>query len=345
MGTAQTQSTTTGRKAGKDKNIMKSWAVQLAHNVNDHPIENASWFTLTQKLNGIRGTFYRGAILGRNGTHYAGLEHIEEVLKPYSDYVFDGELTLSDPGPLTDSEAFRAAAGLVRRKNGDKSNLALTIFDAIPVNEFESGCSHETYRARREFLDEFSSRTACTPGVRVLPALYQGCDTSVIPALLRKMTFEGKEGLIANLDTEYMARRNSGILKIKQFHTMDLPIIRCEAGSGELSGTLGAFIVDFDGCEVGVGTGFTREQRDMYWLSRDSLCGCLCEVKYKEVSYNNRGTKSIQFPVFTSLRSDKREVSYGPDHPARLFDMLNQPPAPTTPEFPASTDGQICFSF
>lgn len=311
---------------------MKTWNVQLAHNINDHPIAPGEWFTLTQKLNGIRGTFYRGGILGRNGTHYTGLEHIEKVLSPYSDLVFDGEITLANPGTLSDSEAFRSAAGLVRRKSGDKSNLALTIFDAIPTAEFESGDSRTSYRSRREFLDELSSRFSGLPNVRILPALYQGSDATMIPQLLRKMTAEGKEGLIANLDTPYQCRRNSGILKIKQFHTMDLPIIRCEPGTGEFSNMLGSFIVNFKGNEVGVGVGFTMEQRSCFWSIRDKLAGKLVEVKYKEVSSNAFGGQSLQFPVFLSLRTDKQEVSYGPAAPLDLFRYIpalaNPAPAP-----------------
>lgn len=301
---------------------MKDWKVQLAHNINDHPIAPGEWFTLTQKLNGVRGTFYRGEVLGRNGTRYAGLEHIAKALEPCSGFVFDGELTLADPGRLTDSEAFRAAAGLVRRKSGDKSNLALTIFDVIPLNEFESNSGRTTYRARREQLDKLADRFAGIPNIRILPALYQGRDPSVIPQLLHKMTREGKEGLMANLDTAYQRRRSSGILKIKQFHTMDLPILRCEPGTGEFANTLGSFVVDFNGSEVGVGVGFTREQRDTFWYSRDTLRGKLCEVKYKEVSSNARGTQSLQFPVFLSLRTDKREVSYGPSAPSLIFKLL-----------------------
>ena len=295
---------------------MKTWNVQLAHSINDHPIAPGDWFTLTQKLNGVRGTFYRGEVLGRSGARYAGLDHIAKALAPYSNLVFDGELTLADPGSLTDGEAFRAASGLVRRKSGDKSNLALTIFDVIPVDEFESGVSRASYRARREELDRLASRFADIPCVRVLPTLYQGRDASVIAPLLRRMTAEGKEGLMANLDTAYACRRSSGILKIKQFHTMDLPILRCEPGTGELAGTLGSFVVDYKGNEVGVGVGFTREQRDDFWRCQDDLRGKLAEVKYKEISSNNQGGQSLQFPVFLALRTDKREISYGPRCPS-----------------------------
>lgn len=331
---------------------MKKWNVQLAKTIDDTPIADGTWFTLTQKLNGIRGTFCAGEIIGRNGTAYAGLEHISEALKPYGDFVFDGELTLADPGNLTDNETFRAAAGLVRRKGGDKSNLALTVFDILPLSEFERGRSSKTYRSRRELLDVFAEKLSPSSPVRVLPALYQGNDPSVISPLLDKMTAEGKEGLIANLDTPYQCKRNSGLLKIKRFYTIDLPVLRCEEGTGENAGTLGAFIVGFNGCEVGVGTGFTRDERDLFWLNRDKLAGSLCEVKYKEVSSNNHGGQSLQFPTFVSLRTDKREVSVTGSGLRALKASAEQFSARTLPStlnlldcLSAEESGQFCFCF
>lgn len=45
---------------------------------------------------------------------------------------------------------------------------------------------------------------------------------------------------------------------------------------------------------------------------RYKMPGRLCEVKYKEISYDkNTGAESLQFPVFISIRTDKDEVSYG----------------------------------
>ena len=93
---------------------------------------------------------------------------------------------------------------------------------------------------------------------------------------------------------------------------MDLPILRCEEGSGRLEGKLGAFVLDFRGNEVKVGSGFSDEQRDTYWQNREEIAGTLCEVKYKEVSSDkNTGLESLQFPVFIRLRDDKSEASYG----------------------------------
>ena len=92
---------------------------------------------------------------------------------------------------------------------------------------------------------------------------------------------------------------------------MDLPILRCEEGTGRLSGKLGALVLGFHGNEVKVGSGFSDEQREKYWEERETIIGTLCEVKYKEISSNKTtGNKSLQFPIFIRLREDKYEISY-----------------------------------
>lgn len=92
---------------------------------------------------------------------------------------------------------------------------------------------------------------------------------------------------------------------------MDLPIVRCEEGTGRLSGTLGALVLNYKGNEVKVGSGLSDEMREALWNNAENLIGVLCEVKYKEISKDkNTGLESLQFPVFVSLRLDKNEVSY-----------------------------------
>ena len=148
--------------------------------------------------------------------------------------------------------------------------------------------------------------------MRILPVLYSGTDQSKIPELLDQMVREDKEGLMVNLDVPYKRKRHNGILKVKRFYTMDLPIVACEEGSGRLAGVLGAFVLNYKGNEVRVGSGFTDEQRVLYWEHRDELTDVLCEVKYKEISYDkNTGAESLQFPVFVQLRTDKNDVSFG----------------------------------
>lgn len=295
-------------------NLIPEWEVQQAYTVEKYPLKEGTEFWLTQKLNGARATLYEGQLLARSGMPYKGLEHITDALSwlRVAGFVADGELTLKDKGDLSDNEAFRVSTGILNSDNVNKTVICYTIFDMIPVKDFDALKPQVTYRYRRDILNQFAERIADTDGaVKVLPVLYHGTDQSKIEELLEQMVREDKEGLMINTDVPYRRTRHKGILKVKRFYTMDLPIIRCEEGTGRLSGTLGAFVLKYKENEVKVGSGFTDEQREQFWNSRDDMDGLLCEVKYKEISQDKgTGLESLQFPVFVGIRTDKTEVSY-----------------------------------
>lgn len=294
--------------------LIPEWEVQQAFPIEKHPIPNGTKFWLTQKLNGVRATFYNGQLVARSGVPYKGLDHIVKEISwvQNAGFVLDGELTLKDKGSLSDNEAFRMATGILNSDDEHKTSICFTIFDAISVRDFESAEPKVQYTNRRIVLNELADSFVDAEYVSVLPVLYSGTDQSKIDEYLEQMVREDKEGLMANLDVPYRRTRHKGILKIKRFYTMDLPILRCEEGTGRLEGTLGAFVLEYKGNEVKVGSGFTDEQRVTYWQQRDSIAGTLCEVKYKEISSDkNTGLESLQFPVFVQLRTDKTEVSYG----------------------------------
>lgn len=295
-------------------NLIPEWEVQQAYTVEKYPLKEGTEFWLTQKLNGARATLYEGQLLARSGMPYKGLEHITDALSwlRVAGFVADGELTLKDKGDLSDNEAFRVSTGILNSDNVNKTVICYTIFDMIPVKDFDALKPQVTYRYRRDILNQFAERIADTDGaVKVLPVLYHGTDQSKIEELLEQMVREDKEGLMINTDVPYRRTRHKGILKVKRFYTMDLPIIRCEEGTGRLSDTLGAFVLKYKENEVKVGSGFTDEQREQFWNNRDDMEGLLCEVKYKEISQDKgTGLESLQFPVFVGIRTDKTEVSY-----------------------------------
>lgn len=296
--------------------LIPEWDVQQAFPIEKYPLFPGEWFALTQKLNGVRATYYRGRLYARSGEEHKGLDHITDFLSEVAgtDMVFDGELTLLDNNGLSDNEAFRKATGIINADVGtvDKTVICFTVFDVLPASEFDMGASVAPYRSRRKDLDEVYTQMFEGSCVRVLPLEYAGEDQEMISILLDKMVSEDKEGLMVNLDVPYKCKRHNGILKVKRFYTMDLPIIGCEEGSGRLEGQLGALVLDFKGNEVRVGSGFTDAERFWLWKRRDSLIGTLCEVKYKEISQDKTtGAESLQFPVFVTLRTDKNEPSYG----------------------------------
>lgn len=167
-------------------NLIPEWEVQQAYPVDKYPLKVGTEFWLTQKLNGARATLYEGQLLARSGMPYKGLEHITDALSwlRVAGFVADGELTLKDKGSLSDNEAFRVATGVLNSDSVNKTVICYTIFDMIPIRDFDSPTPHTTYRYRREILNQFSQRIDDTEGaVNVLPVLYHGTDQSKISEL------------------------------------------------------------------------------------------------------------------------------------------------------------------
>lgn len=296
--------------------LIPEWEVQQAYPIEKYPVKDNTEIWLTEKLNGVRATYYKGKLYARSGVPFEGLEHITNILERFdrdagNTMVLDGELTLKEKGGLSDNEAFRITTGVINSSNDDKTTICYTIFDVLPASEFEKGQSRASYRDRRVILDYIQSILPEDSSVLILPVLYHGTDVSKIDVYLDEMVREDKEGLMLNLNVPYKCKRHNGILKVKRFYTMDLRIIGCEEGTGRLAGTLGSLVVDYKGNEVRVGSGFTDEQRNELWKNRESTIGLLCEVKYKEISYDKTtGAESLQFPVFVTIRTDKDDISY-----------------------------------
>lgn len=288
------------------------WEVQQAYPIERYPFRDGVEFTVTQKLNGVRATYYRGELVARSGERFIGLNHISDELSSINpEMVYDGELTLFDTDGMTDNEAFTKAAGIINSDDMEaKKQIIFTVFDALPVTEFEIGSSLDTYFKRREFLNSISNFVS-NKSVRVLPELYRGNNQAEIWKLLDNIVADGKEGLMVNLNVPYQCKRHRGILKVKRFYTVDLEIVGFEEGSGLFEGTLGSLIVDYMGNNVNVGSGFTYDERNSIWLNRDSVVGKICEVKYKDITMDRKTKKkSLQFPVFVRIRNDKEEVNY-----------------------------------
>lgn len=76
-------------------------------------------------------------------------------------------------------------------------------------------------------------------------------------------------------------------------------------------GRLGAFVVDYKGNQVKVGSGYSDEERVNFWNGRDKYIGRVITVKYKEISKDKKtGLESLQFPVYCGVRELGKEPSY-----------------------------------
>jgi len=90
-------------------------------------------------------------------------------------------------------------------------------------------------------------------------------------------------------------------MKLKAFHDVDLPIDSLLEGTGKHEGKLGSVVVNFNGVDVQVGSGFSDELRTSIWNDQASHIGRMIEVRYQEVTPDG----SLRFPTFVCFRNDR----------------------------------------
>jgi DNA ligase-1 len=269
-------------------------------------------FAITTKLDGFRLVVFKNAdgsieCYSRVGQRVEGLVEIEADLAALPcNTALDGELTITNYFDMPSKEAYKAASKIIRLK-GDtpKRGLTYRVFDCMKADEFKLQSCIKPYVERRAELDSFPKMQH----IEVLPVLYVGDDTSKITEWLDKITAEGGEGVMLNsLWAPYVWGRTWNLQKCKKFQSLDLLVVGYEEGSGRLAGTLGAIHVRYkDGNLVKVGSGFSDEERKLYWENPDLILHKIVEVKYFESSRNADGTESLRFPTWVSNIRDPRD--------------------------------------
>jgi DNA ligase-1 len=291
----------------------------LANKYFDKPEKlSGKSFAITTKLDGFRLIAMKDehdnvSFYSRVGKRIEGLVEIEEEFRtafpPCT--VLDGELTVSNYFELESKEAYKAASKIISQKGETpKTGLTYRVFDAMHIDEWRAqNCTH-TYGLRRELLHGlFKFPMAPISHIELLPVLYKGDDTSKVQELLDKVVSEGGEGVMINLlDSTYKFTRCWDIMKVKKFQSLDLEVIDLEEGSGRLAGTLGAILVRYKGGNVvRVGSGFSDEERTLYWSQPDLILHKIVEIKYFESTRNTDGQESLRFPTWVSNIRDPRD--------------------------------------
>jgi len=289
--------------------------VMLAEKYFDNEHKVTDKFIITSKLDGNRAVCINSedglTIRTRQGQLYEGLIDIESAFEKLpKGFVYDGELIATNEEGLDSANLYRKTTSIVR-KDGIKQNIIFHVFDLIPIEEFENGKSKSPCVRRKLELKNILNECDSEWIVEV-QVLYYGSDKSQITYWLNDQISKGLEGVMVNIaDAPYVCKRTSNILKVKKMQTVDLEIIGFEEGDGRLSNTLGRINVDYKGNVVGVGSGFSDDDRKFIWENKDTLLGRIVEIQYFEESSNkNDNSLSLRFPVFKCIREIGKDVSY-----------------------------------
>lgn len=294
--------------------LIPTWEVQLGSSYDKLKLPENSWFSLSQKLNGNRASFYHGKLISRQGKEFTGMQHIISDLEQLGcGWFYDGELIRKNIDNLSDGENFRIGTGIINSDAESKNEIKFVIFDYFPESDIPKKQSSDKYKVRRNLLNGLRKTIAEKElkNVEVVNMVYEGTDQAQIMKWLDYAVDHGWEGLMLNKDAVYKCKRTTDLIKIKRFYSMDLPVVKVQEGDGRLKGTLGALVVKYKNNTVNIGSGFDDKTRKEFWNDRDSLVGRVIEVKYKEISKDKKtGLESLQFPIFIALREKGKCVSY-----------------------------------
>ena len=233
--------------------------------------------------------------VSRNGKEYPNFSCFDAEIKTLVDdmlqhcsiakypMIFDGEVISSEKN-------FQKQMQQVRRlKGADNSKFEFHIFDWVVDNTI--------FRDRYEYLTEFIS--IAYANLKVVDHFSMGSRNDV-QDFLHACVNSGEEGIILKTwNGLYEYKRSNTWCKMKIFHTEDLPVLRWEYGEGKYENVMGVLVVDRNGVEVKVGSGFSDKERKLFMTDTPEMI----EVKYQEVTEDG----SLRFPTFCYVceRGDK----------------------------------------
>ena len=300
---------------GETKYMIPVFTCSLAHDSANHEKKMIGKKQIEVKLDGVRVlAVCKGGkveLFSRNGKQFHNFDHIiaeiEAVLAakpaPY-DCVLDGEVMSAD---------FQDLMKQLQRKDGKKATDAvLHLFDFIPLEDFLKGGWNKTQTTRSNYVkywvlenqDLLEHVTACE---------WEDVDLDTTEGQERFVELNkaavdgGYEGvMIKDVDAPYECKRTHAWLKAKPFIEVTLEVVDVEEGTGRNEGRLGAVVCsgndDGKDIRVNVGSGFTDDNRSVFWTGRDALIGQLVEVRADAVTQNQDGTYSLRFPRFKTFR-------------------------------------------
>lgn len=296
-------------------NLIYEWKVQLGSPSEKLKLKKNEKFFLSQKVNGIRCSVYKGKMMSRQGKEFEGLGHILKDIYDCNldDYFIDGELIRRNTDNRDDNENFRLTASIVNSDTEDKSEIQFVIFDMFPKECIVNNRVPEKYEVRKARMQDMRQifKQKGVTSMAIVEMLYEGTDTSEIWKWLDYSESMGWEGLILNKNTPYEFKRTTNLIKIKKFHSCDLVITGYVEGQGKYEGVLGSLVVDYKGNRLEIGSGFSDAERKEFWQNREDMIGRVMQIKYKDVSKNSKtGLESLQFATYECIRTDKTEPSY-----------------------------------
>jgi DNA ligase 1 len=307
-----------------NKVVEKKWpdyavpvfSCQLAHDSANHEGKVSGKKYIEVKLDGVRvltivRTDGRVDQFSRNGKELVNFENIKSQISavvkkdpPKYDLVLDGEIM---------SSSFQDLMKQVHRKSDIAADDAvLHLFDLCPLDKFQEGKWDKDQETRSLYVYEWHKKhKADLANVAVVGHELVDLDGDQGKKRFKEINQMAIDGgyegiMIKDPKAPYECKRTASWLKLKPFIEVSLSVTAVEEGTGRNVSKLGALVCegedDGKSIRVNVGSGFSDDQRNSFWGSRETLIGQIVEVRADAITQNQDGSYSLRFPRFLHFR-------------------------------------------
>jgi DNA ligase 1 len=262
---------------------------------------------VSKKLDGYRCLAIveddKATLYSRNGSEYTNFASIQEALvsacasTPNTTRIFDGEI-MSDDFSSMQKSAFASKRGTT------VGDVVYHVFDCIPADEWQSQSFNLAARDRYANLDAFFDTLDSAYADRLVKVEHKWTTSrQEVDDLEKQYIADGYEGamILPNIPY-YLGRKTNAMMKFKTMESMDCKILSVYEGEGKYVGSLGGFrVLQENGIECGVGSGFTDQERQAIFADPSSVIGRVIEIKYQNLSDDG----VMRFPIILRFRDDK----------------------------------------
>lgn len=256
-----------------------TFKLMLAHNYTDQNINN--WH-MSEKLDGIRAYWDGNSFYTRTGKEIKSPKAFLDCMP--KNIKLDGELCVGRGKFNETSSIVRKTKDVEKYSNDWLEKITYHVFDAPENNSWP-------FERRLSYLYEIIGNNYKHIQI-VKQTIIKG--KKDIDNELKRITTLGGEGLmLREYNSIYEGKRSKSLLKVKEFHDMEVKIIGYKDGTGKYKGKVGSFdCINKEGHTFNCGSGLTDEERD-----KPPIIGTFITVKYFELSKDG----IPRFPVFLRI--------------------------------------------
>ena len=291
-------------------------ALANPYNVKRVDFKSGDWYG-SRKLDGVRCICRKEndivTFFSRSGKEFLTLGKLEnEILKIPGNFILDGEICMVDKDG---NEDFQGIMKQIRKKDHQIEKPKFFVFDYLTLEQFDNQTGITPLTFRLEIGKKKLQMVNINSDMLAFLPQEQLTTEEQFTEMAKEAEEAGFEGIMVRKNVGYEGKRSHNLLKVKKFHDAEYTVL--DAINGNIRWTengkqiekecLSSITIEHKGCKVNVGSGFSKEQREMYYESPQDIIGKTVTIQYFEESENQNGGFSLRFPVLKHVYTNGRD--------------------------------------